>query len=219
VVPSLLPCEPGNGVFDRGCKGKMRKPAAAKAKACCKNDCSTTHTLHRPCEQRNMFDMGSETYAALKARKQKLGRCIRCSAPHLPGRTMCQTHLDKDAKRMQEYTAQRPGWYMANKIRRIEQGLCKSCNRPARKNKSNCKVCAAKAYTRYASNCARLRAEGKCVRCKGPNDATESTWHCAACMPKVREQNERARKRYQAGLTENTTSLVENPPAEKAAGA
>lgn len=72
--------------------------------------------------------MSKKQYHAqwVKSQKEK-GLCIRCTESAVPGRSMCEFHLEQNRKRASK-----------KKMKRRKKGLCYDCDQPAAPGKTRC---------------------------------------------------------------------------------
>lgn len=101
-------------------------------------------------------------------RRKAMGRCVRCGQLPIPGRTMCQKHLDDVAFR---------------RASRINNSLCVYCRNPSI-GKTICKDCSLK---RAMEREERI-AYGLCANIGCDNDRREGKTTCVQCSAKISDK-------------------------------
>lgn len=121
--------KPEKGSMCNACREKEKIKAAAKRekrrKAGTCINCSKPTDGGAKCERCKQLSKESRERAVTK--RKATGQCVSCSLPAKPGRTMCQTCIDKRSAVSSEHFA-----------RRKEEGTCCYCSRPLEPGSTMC---------------------------------------------------------------------------------
>ena len=102
-------------------------------------------------------------------RRKRLGKCVRCGQLPIPGKTMCQKHID--------------GWKEYRK-QRIASSKCAYCGKLASSGKTICETCSQdRALERE-----ERKAAGLCVTVGCLNDAQDGKVACISCSKKISDR-------------------------------
>jgi hypothetical protein len=124
------------------------------------------------------------------------GKCPACGLPAVPGRTMCQRHLDARKASYQRCKTGQARYYTERKARRKASGLCVACGQPSEADHVHCSPCLRKMGQKNKSRTRQLKAAGLCIYCHH-NKAHDNLVSCRSCRAVNKERRDLDRSRLQ----------------------